>query len=220
MKKYLIDKPDRLQLVSTDIWPQLIDRLQRDILAWQRSSNVMKRIGDLLIRVYLHVKVLRNLIEYLFKLVDENLSENVAIFFLHMTELLCELAWDDDLFMEFASHFFQIFEKCLKVENLAVRVSSLRAISIFLAHVGDEGMLQQIESILQLLLKHVIEVIQVDEDAGVEVCNSLSELCASHPKSIKSIFDDYFLVHLEILNQTQFGSGDNEYHFVWLTSSL
>lgn len=207
IQKRFLDKldPDKLPL---ELLNNLLQRLQHFVISGDRALPLLKRLGDCLVRGYVAIKSTGILLDFIFSVLNQTtVSERQTLFTLYVIELLCDLSWDDDLLIKYTEGLLNLFERCLGSDLLSLRVGGLRATALFLSHVGDEALLKKLEPIIPQLLGKLVELIQLEEDAGIEVLNALSELTACHSDSIKPIFNDYLSIHAEILDHPGFSTG-------------
>jgi hypothetical protein len=63
---------------------------------------------------------------------------------------------------------------------VAIKVSSLKAITSFLSSIDDTEVVLKYQGIAQILLKVVIDVLKQDEEAGRTSLNTMIELTQAH----------------------------------------
>jgi importin-5 len=106
---------------------------------------------------------------------------------MYTIEIVCENSFDDALLMEYSGGFVTLFQKGLEDQNIKVKVSAFKTLTIFLSSIQKLELVMKFSEVLNMLLEKAIELIKFDQDSGIVALESLNELMDTHPKFVKPI---------------------------------
>lgn len=89
-----------------------------------------------------------------------------------------------------------------------MKIAATKAITSFLSSIDDDDFLKGFAQILPVIIKTLIEAINNDQDSGVAIIQSISDLIESHPDMIKPFLEEILDILSQIFKNKSFSHGN------------